>query len=79
MRHAIAARYPHDAGTVSHAARLDSGRQRLESELHKLAEMLYKAEAPAGDPAGGAAEEPAASKSDDDVIDAEYTEEKGDS
>jgi molecular chaperone DnaK len=61
------------------AARLDSGRQRLESELHKLAEMLYKAEAPAGDPAGGAAEEPAASKSDDDVIDAEYTEEKGDS
>ena len=62
------------------SARLDSGRQRLESELHKVAEALYKADASAGDPAAGAAEEePGPSKSDDDVIDAEYTEEKGDS
>ena len=62
------------------SARLDSGRQRLESELHKVAEALYKADASAGDSAAGAAEEePGPSKSDDDVIDAEYTEEKGDS
>jgi molecular chaperone DnaK len=61
------------------AARLDSGRQRLESELHKVAESLYKADAPAEGPEAGAAEEPAAASADDDVIDAEYTEEKGDS
>jgi molecular chaperone DnaK len=65
-------------------ARLDSGRQSLEQELHKLAEVLYKAQtdqaaesgAGAGDGPGGAGA-PAASD-DGDVIDAEYTEEKGD-
>jgi len=58
------------------AARLDAARQRLEAELHKLAEKLYKAgSASAGDAAEGAAQP----KSDDDVIDAEYTEEKGNS
>jgi molecular chaperone DnaK len=58
------------------AARMDAGRQKLEQELHKLSEVLYKA---AG--AQGAGGEPGASggqaKSGDDVIDAEYTEEKG--
>ncbi len=63
-------------------ARLDAARQRLEQELHKLAEVLYKAQtaepgAEAGDRAGGSAGGPAASD-DADVIDAEYTEEKGD-
>ena len=58
------------------AARLDAGRQRLEAELHKLAEQLYKAGAAS---AGDAAEGAAKAKPDDDVIDAEYTEEKGDS
>ena len=58
------------------AARIDAARQRLETELHKLAETLYKAGA-----AGAAEEADAAAdgKADDDVIDAEYTEEKGDS
>ncbi len=58
------------------AARIDSARQRLEAELHKLAETLYKGGA--GD-AGDAAEEASHAPADDDVIDAEYTEEKGDS
>ncbi len=59
------------------AARIDAALQKVQAELHKVAEALYKAEAAssgaaAGDPGapgpGGAAE--------DDVIDAEYTEEK---
>ena len=60
-------------------ARLDSGRQSLEAALHQVAEALYKAEAPpAGE--GPAGEEAAADSNDDeDVIDAEYTEEKTDS
>jgi molecular chaperone DnaK len=61
-------------------ARFDAGRQRVEQELHKLAEVLYKTQA-AEDP--GAASEPGAdsadSSADDDVVDAEYTEERGDS
>ncbi len=61
-------------------ARFDAGRQRVEQELHKLAEVLYKTEA-AQDSA--AASEPGAdsagSAADDDVVDAEYTEERGDS
>jgi molecular chaperone DnaK len=61
-------------------ARFDAGRQRVEQELHKLAEVLYKTQA-AEDP--GAASEPGAdtadSAADDDVVDAEYTEERGDS
>jgi molecular chaperone DnaK len=57
-------------------ARLDAGRQRLEAALHKVAETLYKAGATGG---GDAAESAAETKAEDDVIDAEYTEEKGDS
>ncbi len=60
-------------------ARLDSGKQRLESELHKLAESLYKAEAEGAASAGADAGDKQASSADDDVIDAEYTEEKTDS
>jgi molecular chaperone DnaK len=63
-------------------ARFDAGRQRVEQELHKLAEVLYKAETADAQPGGG---EGAASGGPDggapadegEVIDAEYTEEKG--
>jgi molecular chaperone DnaK len=62
------------------AAKIDAARQRVEQELHKVAEALYKAqtaegaaEAGAAD-AGGAATGPAAGD-EGDVVDAEYTEE----
>jgi molecular chaperone DnaK len=64
------------------AAKLDAARQRVEQELHKVAETLYKAQtaegaAPGGD--GAAGPEAASGGSDDgDVVDAEYTEEKRD-
>ncbi|MCH2185638.1 molecular chaperone DnaK [Myxococcota bacterium] len=59
------------------AARIDSARQKLEAELHKVAEALYKEGASeAAEPSGA---EAASSDDGDDVIDAEYTEEKGDS
>jgi molecular chaperone DnaK len=59
------------------AARIDSALQRLQTELHKLAETLYKAEAAASEPAGDAGEAAAegGAAADDDVIDADYTEE----
>jgi molecular chaperone DnaK len=60
--------------------RLDAVRQKLEREMHKVAEILYKAQAAAGGAAGGpaasgsdAAEAP---KDDGDVVDVEYTEDK---
>jgi molecular chaperone DnaK len=56
------------------AARLEAGRQRLEQEMHKLSEVLYKA---AGAQAQGAAPGASGEKKGDDVIDAEYTEDKG--
>jgi molecular chaperone DnaK len=56
------------------AAKLDAARQRVEAELHKVAEQLYKSEAasPEGEPppSGGAT----GGMADDDVIDAEFTE-----
>ncbi len=67
------------------AGKLDAARQRVEAEMHKLAEKLYKSEssgAEAGMPPNQGAPG-AASSGDDDVIDAEFTEpsdeEKGDS
>ncbi len=62
------------------AARFDAARQRVEQELHKVAELLYRSQAGQGGAgtAGAAAGE--ASQGDDgQVVDAEYTEEKGDS
>ncbi len=62
-------------------AKLDAARQRLETGLHRIAEVLYKAQgeaAPGGASAAGG-QGGAASGQPDDVIDAEYTEEKGDS
>ena len=60
-------------------AAIDSARQRLEGSLHKVAEHLYKQQAEAGASDGGAppgGEAAGASGGDEDVIDAEYTEEK---
>jgi molecular chaperone DnaK len=66
--------------------KLDAAKQRVEAELHKIAEKLYQSEAAGSD--GGAAapdvENAGASGSssrhdDDDVIDAEFTQEKDDS
>jgi molecular chaperone DnaK len=57
------------------AARMDAARQRVEREMHAVAETLYKAQA-----AGGEAPDAAAGGAprDEGVIDAEFTEEKGD-
>jgi molecular chaperone DnaK len=59
-------------------ARIGAALERLQAELHKVAEVLYKAEAAGG--AAGADDSSGApggsDGSDDDVIDAEYTEEK---
>jgi len=57
-------------------ARIDAAHQRVEQAMHKIAEVLYKAQS--AEAAQGPAE-PAQSGEDGDVIDAEYTEEKGDS
>jgi molecular chaperone DnaK len=59
------------------SARIDAALQRVQAELHKLAETLYKAEAAASGEAGAAGEPAAAgaAANDDDVIDADYTEE----
>jgi molecular chaperone DnaK len=61
-------------------AQIDAAQQRLEQSLHKVAEVLYQAQAAAqgadagGDPSQGAA--PGAEAAAEDVVDAEYTEEK---
>ncbi len=57
-------------------ATLDAARQRLEQEMHKVAEVLYKTEdgAEGAGPAPGG--EAASEDEGEDVIDAEYTEEK---
>jgi molecular chaperone DnaK len=63
-----------DSGDV---AKLDAAKQRLESELHKIAEKLYKEQAASGGAAGAGA--PGAGgdgKGDPDVVDAEFTEDK---
>jgi len=60
-------------------AKLDAARQRVEAQMHKLAEKLYKGEAGAGGPeaAGpsGAAGGTGGKQGGDDVIDAEFTQE----
>jgi molecular chaperone DnaK len=61
-------------------AKIDAAKQRVEQELHKVAEALYKAETAEGaagaDTAdtGGAASG-AAAGDEGEVVDAEYTEE----
>jgi molecular chaperone DnaK len=61
-------------------AKLDAAQQRLEQDLHKVAEVLYKAQTAEGaagaGPSGAAGESPGAAADDEgDVVDAEYTEE----
>jgi molecular chaperone DnaK len=62
-------------------AAIDAARQRLEGALHKVAEHLYKQQAESGAPGAGGPEAAGdagggSGSDDDDVIDAEYTEEK---
>jgi len=59
--------------------RIAAAQQRVEAGMHKVAEILYKSQ-PAGagaPPAADAAGAGAGGKADGDVIDAEYTEDKG--
>jgi molecular chaperone DnaK len=62
-------------------AKIDAARQRLEREMHKVAELLYKSQAgQAGAAPGGDAQGPSGGtggrKDDGDVVDVEYTEDK---
>ncbi|MBM4384028.1 MAG: molecular chaperone DnaK [Deltaproteobacteria bacterium] len=59
------------------AARMDAAKQKIEAAMHKVAEVLYKAQAAEGAQPGGAQASGGEKKGGDDVIDAEYTEEKG--
>jgi molecular chaperone DnaK len=62
-------------------AKLDAARQRVEQALHKVAEVLYKSqttEADAGASGGNGAGGGEGAPDEGEVIDAEYTEEKGD-
>ena len=57
-------------------AKLEAARQRIEQELHKVAEVLYKAQA-AEEGAAAGTPDAAAESEEGEVVDAEYTEEKG--
>jgi molecular chaperone DnaK len=56
-------------------ARIDAARQRVEQEMHKVAELLYKSQTEGQPAAGASGPATGGSDADDDVIDAEYTEE----
>jgi molecular chaperone DnaK len=58
-------------------ARIDAARQRVEQEMHKVAELLYKSQTEGQPEAGASGPATGGSDADDDVIDAEYTEEGG--
>jgi molecular chaperone DnaK len=58
-------------------ARIDAANQRVEQEMHKIAEVLYKAQSAEGAEGAQGPGESAPSGEDGDVIDAEYTEEQG--
>jgi molecular chaperone DnaK len=55
------------------AAKIDAARQRVEAELHKVAEKLYRTDA-AGAEGSSPANDGAGAAPDDDVIDAEFTD-----
>ena len=62
------------------AARMDAARQRVEKEMHAVAELLYRAQTETGAPGGGPEAGGAGSAgggAEGDVIDAEYTEDEG--
>jgi molecular chaperone DnaK len=58
-------------------ARIDAANQRVEQAMHKIAEVLYKAQSAEGAQGPQEPAEAASGGDDGDVIDAEYTEEKG--
>jgi molecular chaperone DnaK len=60
-------------------ARIDAALQRVQQATHKVAEVLYHAQqaGAAADAQGAGAEPGAESAGGEDVIDAEFTEEKG--
>jgi molecular chaperone DnaK len=61
-------------------ASIDGAHRRVEQSLHKLAEVLYKSQGqPGAQGAAGSAPGAGAAGAQGDVIDAEFTEEKGDS
>jgi molecular chaperone DnaK len=79
LENAIAdARKDLESGDV---AKLDAAHQRVERALHKVAEALYKAQSETGGAGGqpGGTPPPPSGSGDGDVVDAEYSEEKGDS
>ena len=58
--------------------KLEAARRNLEQQLHRLAETLYKAQGtPGAGGAGPGTEAPQGAGSEGDVVDAEYTEDKG--
>jgi molecular chaperone DnaK len=59
------------------AAALDAARQKVEQSMHSVAEALYKAQSTGdGGAAGAPPSGPETKSGGDDVVDAEYTEEK---
>jgi molecular chaperone DnaK len=62
------------------AARIGQARERIERELHRIAEVIYKTQAQSGgsEESDTTGESTGGARKDEDVIDAEYTEEKGD-
>jgi molecular chaperone DnaK len=57
-------------------AKLDAARERLEREMHKVAELLYKSQAGAAAGEAGPAAGAPGGKPEGDVVDVEYTEDK---
>ncbi len=57
--------------------RITAAHQRVEQGMHKIGEILYKAQAASAPPESGGPGPSAGTKADGDVIDAEYTEDKG--
>jgi hypothetical protein len=55
---------------------LDAAKERLEQEMHKVAELLYKADPTAGAEGAAPGAESADAGDGEEVIDAEYTEEQ---
>jgi molecular chaperone DnaK len=61
------------------ATKLDTAHQRLEREMHKVAELLYKSQAGGAAPGGAPSDAGAGAggqKDTGDVVDVEYTEDK---
>ena len=57
-------------------ARIDAAHQRVEQQLHKVAEVLYQSQSANSEGSDGGGPADSAPADDGDVVDAEYTEEK---